>query len=82
VIPLKPVKSQDRLPLTYHLTIVREPSKGPRVMCVVGTVMQGDEVLSRKVFHATEDKQEALDELNRRATRCFYFEDAEAWESL
>jgi len=80
--PLKPVKPQDQLPLTYHLTIVKDPGKGPRVLNVVGTVMQGDEVLSRKVFWSGEDKQEALDEMNRKACRAFYFEDREAWEAL
>ena len=80
--PLKPVKPQEQLPLTYHLTIVKDPGKGSRVMNVVGTVMQGDEVLTRKVFYSTEDRQDALDEINRRATRAFYFEDTESWESL
>jgi hypothetical protein len=80
--PLGPVKAQDQLPLTYHLTIVAEPGKGSRVMSVVGTTMQGDEVISRKVFYATEDKQDALDELNRRSIRAFYFEDPSDWEAL
>jgi hypothetical protein len=82
VIPLKPVRPQEKLPLTYHLTIVRDPGKGPRVFSVIGTVQQGEETLSRKVFFSTEDKQEALDELNRRAIRAYYFEDTESWESL
>jgi hypothetical protein len=50
VIPLKPVRPQEKLPLTYHLTIVRDPGKGPRVFSVIGSVQQGEETLSRKVF--------------------------------
>jgi hypothetical protein len=82
VIPLKPVKPQESLPLTYLVTIVKEPAKGSRVLAVVGVVMQGDEVISRRVFYATEDKQDALDELNRRSIRAFYFEDPSDWEAL
>lgn len=82
MIPLKPVKPQESLPLTYLLTIVKEPSKGSRVLAVCGIVMQGDEVISRRVFAAFEDKQEALDELNRRSVRAFYFDDPSEFEAL
>jgi hypothetical protein len=82
VKPLPPVKPQEKLPLTYHLTIVKDPEKGSRVISVVGTTMQGDEVVARKVFGSFEDKQEAMDELNRKALKAFYFEDPDAWETL
>jgi hypothetical protein len=79
---IEAVKPQESLPLTYLLTIVKEPAKGSRVLAVVGVVMQGDEVISRRVFYAFEDKQDALDEMNRRGTRAWYFEDTSEFEAL
>lgn len=80
--PLPPIKPQEKLPLTYHLTIVKDPDKGSRTLSVIGTTMQGDEVIARRVFYSTEDKQDALDEFNRRAVRAFYFDDPDAWEAI
>lgn len=77
--PLPPVKPPEKLPPTYHLTVVKDPEKGSRVRSVVGTVMRGDQILRRKVFSSYEDLQEALDELNRIATQVFYFGNAEQY---
>lgn len=69
---------EEKLPITYHLTIVREPEKGSRVMSVVVTKMQGDRVVRRRILESSEDKQDALDGLNRAANRAFYFGEPEA----
>ena len=74
--PLPPVKPPEKLPTTYHLSVVRDPEKGSLIRSVVAMKMRGDEVLQRKVVTSTEALDEALDELNRAATRIFYFDDA------
>lgn len=70
--PPAPPKPTDKLPFTYHLTLVA--SEDPRMRTLVVMKMQGDEVRVRKVLHSYDSRQEALDELNRVATRLFYFE--------
>lgn len=71
-LPPKPPKPIDKLPFTYHLTLV--PGEDTRQRTLVATKMQGDEVRQRKVLESFDDRQQALDELNRVATRIFYFE--------
>ena len=71
--PLPPIKPTEKLPLTYHLTLVKTPEKGERFQSVILTEMQGDIVKRRKVAFSTESLTEALDELNRLATRAFWF---------
>jgi hypothetical protein len=70
--PPAPPKPVEKLPFTYHLTLV--PSEDPRMRTLVATKMQGNEIKVRKVLHSFDSRQEALDELNRIATRLFYFE--------
>lgn len=71
----KPPKPIDKLPFTYHLTLV--PGEDPRQRTLVATKMQGDDVVRRRVLESFDDRQQALDELNRAATRIFYFEEPE-----
>lgn len=70
--PPPPPKPVEKLPFTYHLTLV--PSEDTRMRTLVATKMQGNEIRQRKVLRAYDSRQEALDELNRVATRLFYFE--------
>jgi hypothetical protein len=76
--PLPPLKPPEKLPITYHLTVVRDPEKGSLMRSVVVMKMRGDEVLARKVLTTTEKIDEAMDDLNRAATRMFYFDDLES----
>jgi hypothetical protein len=71
--PLPPVKPTEKLPLTHHLTIVTSPDRSDRFRSVIGTEMQGDRVVRRRVLYSGESLNEVLDELNRLAVRFFYF---------
>lgn len=70
--PLPPVKPTEKLPVTYHLTLVREKANAPE-RTIVATKMQGNEVKKRVVVGSMR-LQEALDEMNRIALRIFYFD--------
>lgn len=72
--PPPPVKPQEKLPPTYHLTIItKDPDKSGMVSIVL-TKMQGDSVLKRRVMDPSwQTVDHALDEFNRLATRIFYF---------
>jgi hypothetical protein len=78
VKPPTPV-DPEKLPPTYHLTVVKDPEKGSRVRSLVATVMRGDQVLRRKVLISSEDKQDLVDELNRVATQAFYFDNPQQY---
>lgn len=72
-MPLPPVKPTEKLPITHHVSIV--PGKDDaRQRAVVAVKMQGDEVRKRKVCGIFDSPADALDELNRVATRIFYFD--------
>lgn len=70
--PPTPPKATEKLPFTYHLTLV--PAEDPRQLALVGTKMQGDEIRQRKVVRSFDSRQDALDELSRVAYRLYYFE--------
>lgn len=70
--PPAPPKPQEKLPFTFHLTLVQ--SEDPRQRTLVATAMQGGEVKKRVVLQSFDSKQDALDELNRIAYRLYYFE--------
>ncbi len=74
--PLAPVKPQEKLPVTYHLSIVPAPQK---MYAVTLTQMQGDEVLRRRVLAHEATMDLALDEIGRKATRVFYFGEGPEW---
>lgn len=77
--PLPPVKSQDKLPVTFHLAIIKDPDKSG-MHSIVLTKMRGDEVLARvAVPPASESVDAALDDFNKIATRVFYFGEGEEY---
>lgn len=71
--PLPPVKPQEKLPPTFHLTLIRDPDNSG-MHSVVLTKMQGDAVLGRTVVPPSVASLDlAMDEFNKVATRVFYF---------
>lgn len=72
---LPPLKAPEKLPITAHLSLVKDTDKSLTVIC---TRMQGDKVLARKVVsEAFARPDEALDEFKRIADRVFYFGEAD-----
>lgn len=75
--PLPPIKPQEKLPFTYHLTVLPDPDRSG-MHSVVLTKMQGNEVLKRAVVPPSVQSLDlALDEFNRIAMRVFYFGEGE-----
>lgn len=81
--PLPPVKPQEKLPIVYVLTIVKDPDKQSGWFNTVIMEMQGGAVLRRRVLEPAEGSVDrALDDFNKYAIRVFYFnEGAEIVES-
>jgi hypothetical protein len=77
--PLPPVKPIEKLPVTFHLTLIKAPEKGTRWFAVVLTEQQGDQIKRRKVCDTIEGRDLALDEFTRVAHRVFYFNEGETF---
>jgi hypothetical protein len=73
--PPKPPKAPEKLPKVTLLTLVSDADEMHTVFLVQ---MQGDAVLRRKaISEGFLSKNEAMDEYNRLALRCFFFGEAE-----
>lgn len=73
--PLKAVPPEDKLPKTFHLSVVKDPSKGATWWSVILSEQQGEKIVRRKVMDSSDHKQLALDEFHRLAERVFYFDE-------